>query len=338
MLDQLAALHPDGLIRARDAVDAGAWAALRSAVNRGEFVRLWPGVYVPSERTAELHPEALHRLTIAAFHLASSSAASNPFGAVSAKPGAASAGDRFRVPVFADVSAAALWGLPVVGVDLGRIHLAVAQSSGGRSQGRVVRHAWRDALHEPVGVHRATTVVQTVIDVSCRYSFATGLAMADSALRRELVTAEQLAERVRRIGRRPGCTRARRVVRYADPQSASPLESVSRAQMIDLRMAPDDLQHGFVDARGKRYDVDFWWSRERVIGEADGLVKFTDERYLKGRTPAQAAWDEKVREDALRAMGNGFTRWGWHEATDPALLRERLLAAGVRERPRSSTY
>lgn len=106
--------------------------------------------------------------------------------------------------------------------------------------------------------------------------------------------------------------------------------------MIDLRMAPDDLQHEFVGVRGKRYDVDFWWSLERVIGEADGLAKFTDERYRKGRTPAQVALEEKVREDALRAMGNGFTRWGWREATDPALLRERLLAAGVRERPRTS--
>lgn len=61
--------------------------------------------------------------------------------------------------------------------------------------------------------------------------------------------------------------------------------------------------------------VDFLWMDERLVGEADGMVKY-DSR--------EALFAEKRREDAIRGEGYRVIRWG---ATD---LRSPVLAARLR--------
>lgn len=75
--------------------------------------------------------------------------------------------------------------------------------------------------------------------------------------------------------------------------------------------------------------VDFWWPDFNVIGEFDDKHKYTDPRYMNGRTAQQVLYDEKLREDDLRAASHGFTRWPWATAVSPALLRAHLAPAGV---------
>jgi len=48
------------------------------------------------------------------------------------------------------------------------------------------------------------------------------------------------------------------------------------------------------------YYPDFYWPEHHLIGECDGMVKYTDPAALVA---------EKVREDSLRALGNRFVRW-----------------------------
>lgn len=78
------------------------------------------------------------------------------------------------------------------------------------------------------------------------------------------------------------------------------------------------------------WHVDFYWPGCQLIGEFDGKGKYTNPEFASGRTPEQILLDEKFREDDLRAMGHGFTRWGWEMAQSPARLRRQLVDAGLR--------
>ena len=91
-----------------------------------------------------------------------------------------------------------------------------------------------------------------------------------------------------------------------------------------------ELQVEIRGVSGRRYFVDFWWEKYRLMGEFDGKGKYTDPEFLRGRTPEQALLEEKAREDDLRATGRGMTRWGWVVARSPRLLRAHLDAAGLR--------
>jgi hypothetical protein len=39
--------------------------------------------------------------------------------------------------------------------------------------------------------------------------------------------------------------------------------------------------------------------------------------------------EEKVREDRIRATGEGFSRWPWEVGVNPAALRSHLRRAGI---------
>jgi len=91
-----------------------------------------------------------------------------------------------------------------------------------------------------------------------------------------------------------------------------------------------ELQVELYGASGKRYFADFYWRDLRLIGEFDGVAKYKDPKFLRGRTPEQALLDEKTREDDLRAAQHGFSRWGWDVALSPARLAAQLRKAGVR--------
>jgi hypothetical protein len=54
--------------------------------------------------------------------------------------------------------------------------------------------------------------------------------------------------------------------------------------------------------------VDFGWPELRTVGEFDGRQKYG--RLLRdGQSAADAVYDEKLREDALRAEGLSVVRW-----------------------------
>ena len=99
--------------------------------------------------------------------------------------------------------------------------------------------------------------------------------------------------------------------------------------MSRARIPAPELQVELAGASGRRYTVDFWWPQFGTFGEFDGRFKYSDPRFLRGRSPEQALFDEKVREDDLRAPGRGCARWGWEVAQSVPLLRARLSAAGV---------
>jgi very-short-patch-repair endonuclease len=74
---------------------------------------------------------------------------------------------------------------------------------------------------------------------------------------------------------------------------------LSAGQFSLAGLPTPELQFPIRTSTGTYYP-DFYWPEHHLIGECDGMVKYTD-------PAAQVA--EKVREDSLRALGNRFVRW-----------------------------
>lgn len=115
--------------------------------------------------------------------------------------------------------------------------------------------------------------------------------------------------------------------------SDSVLESLALVRIRDLGFA-EPVQQWEVRVGSDRYRVDFAWEHGAIVLEVDGRAKYENATMLEGRSGAQVVWEEKRREDAIRASAERFARAGWTDAWDGVGLERRLLAAGVpRVRP-----
>lgn len=271
---------------------------LERGVRTGHFVRLRPGVYLPTAEWTAAPAERRHRLLMDAF---SSSVSYDP--------------------VFSHESAALVHGIPVVG-DWPRVPHTLErepEAVSRRARPGVVVHR---PLHwmEPtwVGSDRVTGVTDTAIALAASRSLMTGVAALDHVLARG-VTHEQIEDIVGL--RRPfhGATRVLRALGIATGLAESPLESISLVP-IALADLPRPEQQVEVVARGKPYRLDFFWPQFGVAGEADGRGKY--------RSPDDL-WAEKQRQDALRAIDISVARWGWEEARAGSPMLERLGEAGI---------
>ena len=99
--------------------------------------------------------------------------------------------------------------------------------------------------------------------------------------------------------------------------------------MHQLRFEAPVLQHGIREAGGLVDFTDFEWPEDGLSGKFDGLVKYRDAAYLKGRTPSDAVIQEKSREDRIRATGRRIIRWTWSELASPERFAAFLDAKGV---------
>lgn len=200
-------------------------------------------------------------------------------------------------------TAAAIFGLPV----LGRtpvIHVTRARRSQGtaRYDGVTIHHARLDPDH--VTVHQGipvTTPARTVADLARRRPFRAGVTTADAALRARCCTRDELSDVLAMCRGWPGVARARRVVEFADPLAASPLESISRVAFHDYGL-PRPILQALI---GGYDEADFLWGEYKVIGEADGLGKYTSAEVLRR---------EKLREEGFAQLGFSMFRWTWSDA------------------------
>ena len=200
-------------------------------------------------------------------------------------------------------TAAELWGLPTLGSSH-TIHITRQRRCQGtaRYEGVSVHHAGLPPDHVTVrdGIP-VTTLARTVVDLARNRHFRAGVVTADAALRAGGCTRPGLVAVAGECRRWPGVARARRVVEFADYRAASPLESISRVAFHAFGLPRPVLQAlvGGLD------EVDFLWSEFRVIGEADGLSKYTGPEALRR---------EKLREEGLAQLGFTVFRWTWADA------------------------
>lgn len=172
-----------------------------------------------------------------------------------------------------------------------------------------------------------TTLGRTVVDVARYRGLPSGLVVADAALRRGLALAE-LNAAVDACAGWPGITSARRAAHLARRGSESPLESLGRLALVEAGLPEPELQVEVHDRRGFVRRVDQLWRRQRVVGEADGLGKYTDAAVLRA---------EKLREDRLRDLGLEVVRYTWRDVVrHPDELAERIRRAFARSARRAA--
>ena len=107
----------------------------------------------------------------------------------------------------------------------------------------------------------------------------------------------------------------------------TPLESLSRLRLLRQGLPEPELQQAFHDSAGLIGYVDMYWPELRVIGEADGAVKYTGREVLVA---------EKLREDRLRALGLSVVRWDWNEIfTRPQEVATRIRSGALEARRRA---
>lgn len=237
-----------------------------------------------------------------------------------------------RRPIFSHESAAVALGFPIVEPLPGRVQITVPPGSGLRGNRRVARHEAGLTADEVIdlGPILVTSVERTLVDFAATRSFLSGACAIEHALHRGDLDQSELSGVVARRKPFRGSRRADAVVAFASQLSASPNETLCRVRFEELGFPQPEQQVRFRGINGTDYPVDFYWPQFDAICETDGRVKYERPEYLAGRTPQQALWDEKQREDELRAQCRQFVRVSWSDAWNGAPLAAKLARAGIR--------
>ncbi|MFJ4209474.1 hypothetical protein ACIPY2_13565 [Paenarthrobacter sp. NPDC089675] len=318
------------IVASRYGLESGSVRELSRRYKKGELVRVRKGIYVDKQHWLGLKPWDRYAATARAV------AAENPSAA------------------FCFETAALFWGLHIVGVP-SHIHLATASRghcgtrspsttaavgpSGSTGLERIrtygtYRHYYPTSTVSLRGL-QVTDLPQTTVNVLARGPFTKGVVLADHAISAKrfptLATSKDaLARAAESLASKAKRQRVNAIIGFADINSGSAGESLSRAQMHLLGFPLPELQCEFHDALGFVARTDFFWRDQGIIGEFDGDAKYLKDEYLRGQSAREAVLAEKKREDRLRAMGFRVVRWDWATANDPAKLGAKLLAAGLR--------
>lgn len=154
------------------------------------------------------------------------------------------------------------------------------------------------------------------------------VATLDSLLWRDPQAVERFPACLGRWSRLRGAGTARRAAELARWGAQTPLESISRFAFSQGGLPEPVLQMPVYDEEGLIGHVDMAWPDMRVIGEADGLLKYRDRSDLIA---------EKAREDRLRAQGWIVVRWTWDEILrTPDIVIARIRRAFAQARARSA--
>jgi hypothetical protein len=309
------------IVRRRDEVVIGTPdSALRRGLRTGTMVTVTAGVYAEAAWWGSLEPIEHHRERVLA-----------------------TAERMSTSPVFSHFAAAALWGIRILGSWPDLVDVTLDRATGGRTDGRIRRRCTGLEGVEVVPLEGllVTTPAQTVADLARILPFADAVAAIDSALHRRrrpapLATQDEVARAVASLEGRRGYRKAVAASAFSTSLSDSVKESQSRVLLHELGFPRPVLQQEFRLLNGRMAEVDFFWPDHSHIGECDGKAKYRDPAMLDGRTRDQVFFEEKERENQLRRMVRGFSRWEPEELDTPRRLYDRLVRDGLpsaRRRP-----
>jgi hypothetical protein len=233
--------------------------------------------------------------------------------------------------VLSHQSAALVLGLELLDADLSLLHVTRQPPATPHVEAGIAHHVAELPAHQRVvrvGALDHTTLARTAVDVARDTSrMACAVAAFDSALRMGVPKAE-LREVFDRCRSWPGARLVARAIDMADGRADNPGESFSRVVLVQLGLAPDDLQVPVYDEEGLVGFADFGW--QGVLGEFDGKGKYgVGDPSADPDRAVRKVWQEKRREDRLR-VGHEVVRWGMAELYQPQRLRGRVLAAMAR--------
>lgn len=284
--------------------------ALDTRVRSGELVSPFPRLYVRREKWAALGPTERAVMLLRGAH------------------------DAHPSWVFCGASAAVLHGLSVSERLLDPIEVADPVRRPSRARGSVIIRYLTGEEPVLVGGMPATSVERTVFDCARWHGFVEGMVVADSALRQELATRNDLVcSAAARSGGFRGARTARLVAALADGRSANGGESIARATMYALGFAVPDLQVPIVDPVDARrmFYVDFLWTLPdgtMIIGELDGAEKYVNP-LMNGGGALVALRSERRRESHLTIDRPRIMRFSPDEVVDLPRFERLLTAFGV---------
>lgn len=212
------------------------------------------------------------------------------------------------------VSAALLWGLPFTRPIQGRAEAVRPGRSRGYKQVIIRQRVLHPSEATEIDGLPVTTVRRTLLDVALDYPLDVSVPMIDHALRKELVSTEDIAELARSIRRRRGSVRARTAFSLGDRARESPAESICAVRFHEHGIA------GFVPQAtfGTKDDgfiarVDFLHRGAKIIVEVNGEIKYTD-----GETGAARARRERRQDYQLRNLGYRVYQLTWADLFSPS--------------------
>ncbi|WP_243106734.1 hypothetical protein [Actinomyces lilanjuaniae] len=231
--------------------------------------------------------------------------------------------------VLSGASAVVAYGLPLVGAAPRRVDVIVRRR--GRAYTSLLRrHLAREEVDVVrVGDQAVAVLPDTLVDLARWHGVMAGVAAMDAALNQGMCGPKNLRAALERLPAGSyGAARARCAVHLADGRSESPGESMSRVRVWENMLPQPELQVT-VHAAGQRYVLDYFWPGIQAAGEFDGRVKYRSTSF--GADPEDVLWNEKLREDAIRAEGLGVARWTWMHAWSDGgrQMCQRLAGIGV---------
>ncbi|SNR36437.1 hypothetical protein SAMN06272737_104116 [Blastococcus mobilis] len=176
-----------------------------------------------------------------------------------------------------------------------------------RGRGFRVTRAPLDATEiRTLGAFRLTTPARTLIDWAREGPLEGAVVAMDAGLLARKVGPEQLVEAAARARRWPGGPRAARALSLTDGRAESPLETRGRLRIVSAGLPAPELQVEIRTGGRLIAVVDAWFDEAAVAVEFDGRVEYTDP--WRERSPERVLWEEKRREDELRALDIGVVR------------------------------
>jgi len=295
---------------------------LAAAVRAGDQRRLQRNRYVDEETWRDLWPESRHLLEVCA------AVAEMRDG------GGAASYD----------SAGVLHGLPLFRHTPSAVHVTTPEGKRMSSRAGLRRHGERLGEDDVVVIDgvRCTTLDRTVFDLVRTLAPEAAVAVADAGLRRSAMVDDgydadlaaqwrrRMLERCARSSGARGIRQAERVIRFAEGESESPGESVSRLQLARLGFRRMRLQVEVPGPDGKVFRVDIELEDEKTFFEFDGAGKYLELASAQGKTVEQVVLDEKRREDWIRGTTQRrMVRVEAAHIVTSASLAARLASFGV---------
>ncbi|WP_413333968.1 hypothetical protein ACH82I_15740 [Brevibacterium sp. GP-SGM9] len=155
---------------------------------------------------------------------------------------------------------------------------------------------------------RVTSLLRTLFDLALDSPLAFAVAVVDTAIRRSLITVDELEEFCSGRAIRTRGARVRRVLDTVDGRRESVAESISAVCFLEYSVPGFEPQVEIRDENGNFVArTDFANEGARVIAEFDGAGKY----YLEGTDPKDAFELERKREYLLRNLGYMVFRLTW---------------------------
>ncbi|MHA7306727.1 hypothetical protein ACX80E_16040 [Arthrobacter sp. TMN-49] len=265
-------------------------------------------------------------------------------------------------PVFCHATAALLWGLWIVGTPQ-KLHTVTEVTSSGRSSNGVIRHIGsRTESVLRCGPFLVTDKLTTTLALISTLAFPYAVAVCDSSLQVPRSSADvnqfaapeadpfertaswnagspqdgplsvdELLAAAQLLPSRAAQSRTLKVIGFASALSGSAGESLSRVKMFQMGFPVPVLQQKFELSGGRNAFVDFWFKKQRIVGEFDGNGKYLRDDWGGGLSLQDRIMAEKKREDQIRAYGVGFARWDWKEMMHKERFAYILRQAGLRQ-------